>query len=292
MNTRLVFVHGRAQEHKDAIALKKEWMGAFEEGLAKSNLGFPVPESSVLFPYYGQTLYDLVNDADSIADVIIRGAHDDAERRFQREVLDEVQRTLGIADSEVQEILGDEIQERGVLNWAWTQGILKAIDRHMPGGSAASIAVATRDVYQYLRNPGIRDQIEQGVRKALSSEVPTVVVSHSLGTVVAYNLLRREGESQGWHVPLFVTLGSPLAVTAIKASLAPIEHPTCVAKWFNAMDERDVVALYPLIKNNFDIDPEVENKTDVRNKTANRHGIAGYLDDKTVAARIYEALTR
>ena len=291
MTAQLVFVHGRAQEHKDSIALKAEWIGAWREGLGKSGLTVPIPETSIRFPYFGQTLYDLVAQADQVAEVVIRGTADDAERRFQQAVLAEVQTELKITDEEVEALLAREVVERGPLNWEWMQGILKAIDRRVPGGSAASIALSTRDVYQYLRNPGVREPIEQGVRKALSAQVPTVVVSHSLGTVVAFNLLKREGEQQGWNVPLFVTVGSPLAITAIRAALTPLEHPACVTKWFNAMDERDVVALYPLKKPHFDIDPAIENKTDVRNKTDNRHGIAGYLDDKVVAARIHQALS-
>ena len=60
--------------------------------------------------------------------------------------------------------------------------------------------------------------------------------------------------------------------------------------WFNAMDQRDVVALYPLDGTHFPIDPAIENKTDVDNDTENRHGISGYLTDKVVAKRIYDAL--
>ena len=59
------------------------------------------------------------------------------------------------------------------------------------------------------------------------------------------------------------------------------------------MDKRDVVALYPLDKKSFPLNPEtpaIENKIDVRNQTSNRHGIAGYLDDQEVAKRIYDAL--
>lgn len=286
----LVFVHGRSQEKKDAVALKAEWMKALGEGLAKNNLEMPIPEPSVRFPYYGQTLYDLVNDADVVADVIVRGGIDAAEQTFQAAVIREVQVVLKITDGEVQDVLASDVVQRGPLNWEWLQGILKVVDRHVPGGSGVSIALATRDVYQYLRNPGVRDTIERGVRAALTRGVPTVVVAHSLGTVVAFNMLRREGEMNGWNVPLFVTLGSPLAVTAIRKGVAPISHPQCVTKWFNAMDERDVVALYPLDKAHFNIDPSIENKTDVCNSTENRHGIVGYLDDSVVARRIYEAL--
>lgn len=131
---------------------------------------------------------------------------------------------------------------------------------------------------------------------ALSPDVETVVVSHSLGTVIAYNLLRREGQMRGWNVPLFVTLGSPLAVTEIRKTLKSFSTarcPECVVKWFNALDERDVVALYPLNTEHFPLepaDPAIDNKRDVRNNTSNRHGIAGYLDDEEVARRIHAAL--
>lgn len=294
MTRQLVFVHGRAQEHKEAVALKAEWIAAWAEGLRKSNLMIPIAESDIRFPYYGQTLYDLCEGLENqqIAEVIVRGDNADAaHKEFMRSVLEEVRKANGISESQLREVAGNDVVEHGPLNWAWLQGILQAIDRYVPGSSGASIAIATNDVYQYLRNPGIRDTLEEGVRMAMSSNIPTVVVSHSLGTVVAYNLLRREGASQRWSVPLLVTLGSPLAVTAIRQSLRPIKYPECASKWFNAMDERDVVALYPLSKSHFDIDPEIENKTDVNNHTENRHGIAGYLDDKEVAKRIYDALT-
>src|SRR5258705_4709850 len=156
-----------------------------------------------------------------------------------------MRQSAGITEQQLAEVEGAQVIQRGPLNWGWVRGILKAVDKYVPGGSGSGIALATHDVYQYLRNPGIRDTIEEGVRAALLPGVPTVVVAHSLGTVVAYNLLRREGAAQGWVVPLLVTVGSPLAVTAIKRALRPIQHPACVTHWFNAMDSHDVVALYP-----------------------------------------------
>ncbi|RTZ48109.1 hypothetical protein EKL30_03905 [Candidimonas sp. SYP-B2681] len=59
------------------------------------------------------------------------------------------------------------------------------------------------------------------------------------------------------------------------------------------MEERDVIALYPLDDRHFPLgpaDPSTENKRDVRKKKENRHGISGYLDDKEIAKRIYDAL--
>lgn len=293
MTRQLIFVHGRAQEYKDADVLKADWISAFQEGLAKSNLALPIAEQNIRFPYYGQTLYDLVTEAPSenVAEVIIRGQDtDEAQREFLRSVLEEVRQKEGITDEQLEEVIGSDVIQRGPLNWEWLHCILKAVDKYVPHASGASIAVATNDVYQYLKNPGIRDTIEQGVRAAMTPGVPTVVVGHSLGTVVCYNLLRRDGATEGWEVPLYVSLGSPLAITAIKKALRPVEHPSCVEKWYNAMDERDVVALYPLDRYHFEVDPMIENKTNVDNETNNRHGISGYLNDKDVARRIFDAL--
>lgn len=288
----LVFVHGRAQEHKDAAALKGEWLAALREGLAKSNLDLPIPEDTVRFPYYGQTLFDLTSNVppDQAAEVIVRGDGVDAEQRtFAQAIIAEICDQSGITDDQIDAETEGRIVERGPLNWEWVQASLRLLDRVRPA-SAASIALFTNDVYQYLRNPAIRDKIEMGIRQAMPPDVPTVVVGHSLGSVVAYSLLRRDGKASGWRVPLYLTVGCPLGVTGIKKALAPNRHPECVEKWFNAMDERDVVALYPLSKKHFPISPEIENKTDVNNQTPNRHGIVGYLNDREVAKRIYDAL--
>jgi hypothetical protein len=293
MIKQLMFVHGRAQEKKDAAALKGEWIAAFREGLSKSELDLSISENMIRFPYYGQTLYDLVSNVppEKVAQVIVKGENaDEQQRAFVRAVIQEVRDKAGITDAEIAAVAEQAVVTKGPLNWEWLHAVLRAIEQTVPGASGASIAVATNDVYQYLFNIGIRDAIEEGIRKAMQPGADTVIVGHSLGTVVAYSLLRREGKSSGWKVPLYVTLGCPLGVSAIKRALAPNRHPECVGDWFNALDVRDIVALYPLDEDTFPITPSIENKIDVNNQTENRHGISGYLNDKEVAKRIYDAL--
>jgi hypothetical protein len=229
---------------------------------------------------------------DQVAAVIIKGTADVAKRQFMLDVLEEVRDHEGITDAQLLAVEQAAIQEKGIQNWEWVQRILKAVDENVDGASAASIAVATNDVYEYLFNPNVTKPIDDGVRKVMVGDQPTVVVSHSLGTVVAFKMLKEMAREAAWKVPLFVTLGSPLAVRAIRTRLRPLIHPPCAGAWFNAMDERDVVALHPLDKAHFNIAPEIENKTDVDNPTPNRHGISGYLGDRDVAARIHEGLTK
>ena len=299
----LVLVHGRSQQKKDSIALKKEWLDTLKAGLAKSNLTLPIPDDRVRFPYYGDTLDQLVQGVspNEAAAVIVRGDPEQPDPQMQAfvaEVLEEVAKEKGVDEAtiaaEAEAIprgAGEPaVVERGILNWRWVQGILTAIDRHVPGGSGVSIALFTRDVYEYITNAGLRKRINDGVRAAMTSGVESVVVGHSLGTVVSYSLLRDEGQAAGWRVPLYVTVGSPLAVTKIKKSLSPIKHPSCAGAWYNAMDPDDVVSLYPLDKKHFPVNPLIENKTDVDNDTDNQHGITGYLNDKEVAKRIHDAL--
>lgn len=297
MTRQLVLVHGRGQQRKDARAIKREWLDALGEGLAKSGLTLPVAEEDVRFPFYGDTLDDLVSGSDDVADVIVRGQpSDDDERRFIRAVLEEVRTVAGISEAELVEVAGEEVLERGPLNWSWVQAILQVIDRHVPYGSATSIALATRDVYHYLTNSAASRAIDEGVAAALSPEKEAVVVAHSLGSVVAYQVLRTFGGERGWTVPLFMTVGSPLGVEQIRRYVrrtGPARVPECVTRWENVMDERDVVALYPLTADHFPLDPAdpaVVNRTDLSNRTPNRHGIGGYLDDAGVARAIHDAL--
>lgn len=299
MTRHLLFVHGRAQERKDAMALKAEWLSALARGLHKSGLALPISGDAVRFPFYGDTLVDMVGgvSADAAASVIVRGDETDvAEQIFARAIVEEICAEVGMGADQLAALTDAPVQERGMLHWASVQALLGVIDRHVPFASSASIALFTHDVYQYLNHSGIRETIHDGIREAVTPGVETVVVAHSLGTVVAYNLLRQEGHLLGWNIPLFVTLGSPLAVKAIRRAIrnaAPVRCPTCVSRWFNALDERDIVALYPLDPARFPLDPiepAIENKRDVRNETPNRHGISGYLDDEHIARQIYLAL--
>lgn len=295
MIRQLVFVHGRSQQKKDARKLKLEWMDAWQEGLAKSGLALPISEEQIRFPYYGDTLDQMTGgmSPEEAAGIVVRGEKPlpVAEEEFFRAWLEDLQKAHPeITDEDVAAALRAG-QKRGMLNWKWVQAILEAMDRKVPGASALSVALATRDVHQYLNNSTFRTTLDKGVRSAFTAGRETVVVGHSLGTIVAYNVLVDERATPKLDVPHFITLGSPLAVKAVKDHIRPLKTPDCVGTWFNAMDDRDVVALFPLNKKNFQVIPEIENKTDVRNNTSNHHGISGYLSDAVVARRIHEALT-
>jgi hypothetical protein len=281
---RLLLVHGRSQGGKDPIALKAEWLGALEKGLQKAGLALP-PGAEIDFPFYGDRLDEFVRQFELPADpaIVPKGspAFDDYAA-FRAEVADEMRERAGITNAQVQAEVGPvPSAEKGIQNWAWVQAIIRLLDRNVTGVSQSTIEVFLRDVFLYTQRPAVQRAIDAIVADVLKPDT-AVVVGHSLGSVVAYNVLRAAARK----VPHYVTVGSPLGIRAIRKTLVPIGNPIGAKGWYNAYDTRDVVALYPLDRNNFDVDPAITNNGAVQNWTDNRHGIIGYLDDKDVAKAV------
>ena len=288
-STKLLFVHGRGQQGLNPETLKSEWLATLNRGTTTFGQSVPT-DIDVAFPFYGDILdkYTQQFGIPLTSDVQARGTPlDDEFLVFQAEFAEAVRQRAGITDAQVDAEYGPDPAPRGPLNWKWVQAILRAIDKNGSGMNQKTLEIFTRDVFLYTTRAGVRDEIDQIVAGKLT-EQPTVVVSHSLGTVVAYSVLRTDRRSL--RVPLFVTVGSPLAVRAVRDQFRPLRSPSSVDAWYNAFDTRDVVALYPLDADNFPVRPAIENNSTVRNHTENRHGIVGYLDNPDVAKRILNAL--
>lgn len=289
--TRLIFVHGRAKENKDPSALKAEWMESLRVGAANAAISLELNDDDAKFVYYGQTLFDSVEgkSESEIAEVIVKGLERANDSAF-RSLLYEIASHAGISKGDLQREEDTPYLEKGVLNSQMVQAVLRLIDRKVPFASGVAVAAFTYDVYLYTTDPKVRRRTEDGIRHALLDAGSAVVVSHSLGSIVAYNVLRDTQMTKLFKAPQFVTLGSPLGIEYVRNWLAPTRWPSCVDAWFNARDPLDVVALYPLLPPNFDVTRPIDAKDDVINLTENRHGISGYLSDPDVAGCICRAL--
>lgn len=286
---RLVLVHGRGQQGLDPEKLKLEWMQALHHGANAVGRSLP-NELDVAFPYYGDRLEKFVAEfaVPLASDIHMKGdSAQDEYLAFQAEVAEAVRQRAGVTDAQVDIEYGPNPKPKGPLNWEWVQAILRALDKHGGGMGQVALEVFTRDVFLYTTRTRVREAIDQVVAGALTEE-PTVVVGHSLGSVVAYNVLRTD--SRSLRVPLYVSVGSPLGIKAIRDQFRPLRYPIPVRQWYNAFDSKDVVALFPLNRSNFPVVPEIENYGLVQNKTDNRHGIIGYLHDEKVAAKLLDAI--
>jgi len=151
------------------------------------------------------------------------------------------------------------------------------------------VQVTFKDVHAYFFR-GFADRM-RGVLRATIADLdePFVVVAHSLGTIIAYDVLR-EDASRRLQVPLLVTVGSPLGVREIQDVVtAPLEVPACVGAWLNASDARDVVALDHTLRPEY-APPERVSDVMVVNRSANHHGIRDYLAAGAVRDAVHGAL--
>lgn len=286
---RLVFVHGRAQEGKSEALLIEEWLKPLRQTLG--DRAAILDEVEIIAPFYGDKLIELVRSlGDAIPDdIIVRGTDEDIDsdyREFIAEYLEQIRLIEGISDEEIAAEAGLEVVERGPQNWRWVLAIIRTLNR-IPGLDGDIIERALRDVWIYLERSSVRQTINEIVEPAFETNLPVVTVAHSLGTIVAYDILRDRSKGS---VPQLITVGSPLGLKISREALAPIRHPNIVYQWFNARDSRDVVALYPLTASYFDIKPAITDYSEVRNRTPNAHGISGYLSDSTTVGALYRSL--
>lgn len=294
MTPQLVFIQGREREDKQAGERKEQLLAALRGGPAGRAL--PIPESDIVIADYEDVAAGLTDAAAATddAEIIVRGeGAGAAERVFVREVLADMLSGAGVTEDVIREELPPDVIERGPLSWEWVHTGLWLLDRLVPEASGAMIAHVTSDIARYLLSSQVRRRVNRAVARAFADCQPrsdVVVVAHSLGTVIAYNLLRSEGPRLNFRVPLLVTLGSPLGVVAVRKSLMPLSYPTVVGRWFNAFDTRDVMAPHPLDHQRFTITPPIDNYGGVRNDSTNHHALTHYLRDPRVSDEIRSAL--
>lgn len=292
---RLVLVHGRAQGGKNSGLLKQEWLTALRHGLGSAREDI-LDDIQIEVPFYSDMLDQFVRQmGDAIPeDIRVRGPSpdmntdvDNAFLAFEADMVKEIIDAQGAAGKASVLTELDAVATRGPLNWEWVQALLRSADR-IPGLSAGTIEAFTRDVYVYLSRSLVRKKINATVSAAIG-DGPAVVVGHSLGSVVAYDVLKPASFMA--EVPALITIGSPLATGPIRRTLQPLVFPSKVHRWFNAYDNRDFISLHALDKITFPVQPGIQNYAGVVNNTPNAHGISGYLSDPVVATAIFEGLS-
>ncbi|KJS63893.1 endopeptidase [Streptomyces rubellomurinus] len=126
--------------------------------------------------------------------------------------------------------------------------IAMAYDRRKPGGAVAKLIGALREVHLYLTRSDLAAQVRAHVTEA-ASEHTSVLIGHSLGSVIAYDLIRR-GEiaapgAAGAALHTFVTCGSPLAIPTVRRGLAVPDGEAMALpphiRWVNVFDPGDVI---------------------------------------------------
>jgi pimeloyl-ACP methyl ester carboxylesterase len=147
-----------------------------------------------------------------------------------------------------------------------------------------------KQVHAYLDDDGVRAQIQARVDRVAGTGT-TVLVGHSLGSVVAYEAACAH---PGWDLAL-VTLGCPLGIrNLVFDRLRPPpeggrgQFPAGAATWTNIADTGDVVALVKRLAPLFG--DRVQDL--LVNNGSNAHDISPYLTAVQTGHAIAEGLAR
>ena len=286
----ILLIHGIGQEGSTKQELIEKW-----------TMGLNVIDPTLLngltvnMAFYGTTLADWTTGRAKAAigmgaDGVQFDSEDDAELQFLASALEEALVESGGGDAEIAAAL-EEADSKAVPMDSFMGrrlvGLVRALEKISPAKGSILLRMV-RQGHSYLSAPGAGTAVDAIVRPYLQ-ESPQVLISHSLGTVVAFKLLREmEAHGKGVEIPLLITMGSPLGLDAFKKKLGPPRgKPSFVKHWVNFYDPSDLVALgKPLDANTFA--PGIENDGTVNNQTGNAHGIIGYLSHKGV----FDALKR
>lgn len=210
----LLFLHGVGSGDQEDT-----WRESLDEALAR--LGYPdLSEINVIAPKYPNGLNG-VDDDEPLPKVTVKALRGDDAKRARRE--SERRRTA------LEVMLGPDDRGNGI-----------------PGGDRAAPVVAGtkkfRQAKNYVENPRIRAWVLQRILRKLPQSGRVVIVGHSLGSIIAADLVRRL--PVGLEVAGLVTIGSPIAhpflhVDGLRDLLK--DPPSNVAWWVNLWSRTDPV---------------------------------------------------
>jgi pimeloyl-ACP methyl ester carboxylesterase len=219
--SRVVLVHGIAQQYKGAESLRAVLAPALCDGVSLTGGRLTVDDVGVAF--YG----DLFRPKGSRSIDLPDYDSSDVDDPFEQDLL---------------RLWWQEEPGTRVRTAQWVQRALYAVDgmSFFQGLTERALIGSLKQVRAYFTDPDIRHAVRQRVLDAVADQT-RVLVGHSLGSVVAYEALCAERTS----VKALVTLGSPLGIPNLvydRLMPKPGAWPGVTA-WTNIADRGDVVAL-------------------------------------------------
>jgi hypothetical protein len=236
--TRVVLVHGIAQQYRGAESLHAALAPALRDGVLLAGGQLAAADVSVAF--YG----DLFRPPGSRTSALPDYDASDVDDPVEFALLDAWWREAARVDPAV---AGQQSPARGRTP-TWVQRALYALSgsAYFAGLGERALIGALKQVRAYLTDDGTRARVQERVRAVISSQT-SVVVGHSLGSVAGYEMLCA---TPGLPVTAFVTLGSPLGIPNLifdRLRPTPVDGkgvwPGAVREWTNVADEGDIVAL-------------------------------------------------
>jgi hypothetical protein len=232
---RMVVIHGRNAEHANPDKMLEDIRAALVPSL--QNAGVEVPSDKITLAFYG----DLFLTAGKVTAARAR-----TKVARTTKIAGELAKAHPASHPRAPRLL------RPVTDRPWWKPLAEAVSGVLTGLDRTVVFVqlfiffTMHDVALYLDDPALRTAIAERVRatvtEAATDGEDVLVLAHSLGSIVAYELLHKW---QALSVRQLVTLGSPLGSATIQETIrrdVPLAFPPELTDWLNISFENDYVA--------------------------------------------------
>lgn len=283
-SVQVVGVHGIRQWDTNAHRLAEDWQSALTRGMSH-HLGAAVTVPGLITPYYGDVFpktkllqlgqanepaLDDLTDPDEIAFVteMLHAYAPDME-------LPEAEPTLGVPPRTP----------------AWLTRWIAGLDGEWGQGVGERTVTRIRELHGYLTNSEAAERARQRIIDAFTGTAARLVIAHSLGSVIVYDMFHRDQIPSAGNgadgVNTLITCGSPLGWLPLQRQLAipgRLQLPGTVT-WVNIFDPRDPVTAGQGLSDS------AATVTDTRvHNGGDPHSVRKYLRQEALARAVQTAL--
>jgi len=303
MSKKIILVHGRSYKPNKKI-LKRNWIDATQYGInrdfgEKELAKFNQLKPKIEMAYYG----DLSND--------FLSKHGDGlwtEQREKDDIADRKEALLALKKYGAR-----DFTKRNYNKIRDLSDVLKEAAANILSGPLSIFGIGDDLVEMVAPDMGhywnLDDEFGSNVRwrlteiltKAMGAGEDILLVAHSLGTIVCYDVLWKishYGEykklrEKGYKNITLITIGSPLGDENVKDQLKGADasgyrrYPQNIKRWINFAAEDDFISHDSTVKNDFrdmkkfGLDPNISDKEiynmSIREGNSNPHHSTGYL---------------
>ncbi len=250
MSKIIIGIHGLANKSPE-VTLDEWWKQSLIEGL-KITCGIENPEFEYKMVFWANRMYKNLLHMDPAFtfdklynDEPYEPAVHGQIKEYKEGLMDDVRAgLLDIAGSTV-DSLKEHFGMNSLADWALDK-VLKDLSFYYDDKRK----IRNRQDQMESARIVLRDELANVLKENSDKEI--MLIAHSMGTIIAYDVLRIFGQNgANINVSHFVTIGSPLGLPHVKAKIIDeckhdpvVRTPSIVSKsWVNFADKKDPVAL-------------------------------------------------
>lgn len=296
--TTVLLIHGINNHDNSKENIEKTWSDALRSSAATTGLTIP-DDVKFIAAFYGDVLFEETEswnkNKPASSPMSVESPDEDYANDDVAALYLEFQRKYGISNEQVSQELDDEDNFQAKTHMGkgihknWLKAIARVLEKVLPSKGKRVARAFIRQAAAYLHKPGLKEKIDDLVMTQIIDGLPkdekVVIISHSLGTIVAYDLMRRLRHQV--KVKLLFTAGSPLGIEIVKLRLGPplICLPN-VDRWVNVSDSEDFVAFQTKLTSTTFGCNKIMNIDQIDNGYEDAHDILKYLAHDVVAQEI------